>query len=249
MRPTRHARRPPHGRRAAAVLTAAVLVLGGACSDDDSADDGPGGDTSAVETTGPDGGDGGEATGPPAGSAGAGEPAPEMRLQDLAAASGDAPAATGVALDQPPGPAVRTGLPGVSETAASITASDGRVTGCCLLVAATDEQRQRGLMEVTDLGGYQGMVFVWDDDTQGGFWMRNTPTPLSIAWFDADGRFVSTTDMAPCSATADDCPTYPPEGPYRFAVEVFQGDLEALGVGPGSRLTLGGPCAEAVPPT
>jgi uncharacterized membrane protein (UPF0127 family) len=216
------------------VLAAAVLVLGGACSDDDSAGDDPAGDdASAGEATGADGGDG--------------EPAPEISLDDLASVSGDASAATGVALDEPPGPAERTGLPGVTETAASITASDGTMTGCCLLVAATDEQRQRGLMEVTDLGGYQGMVFVWDHDTEGGFWMRNTPTPLSIAWFDADGRFVSTTDMAPCSATADDCPTYPPDGPYRFAVEVFEGDLEALGVGPGSRLTLGGPCAEAVP--
>jgi hypothetical protein len=226
-----------------------VLVLGAGCSDDDSAGDDPAGDDApAGEATGPTAGDGGEATGPPAGSAdAAGEPAPEISLDDLASASGDAPAATGVELDEPPGPGERTGLPGVSETAASITASDGTVTGCCLLVAATDEQRQRGLMEVTDLGGYQGMVFVWDRDTQGGFWMRNTPTPLSIAWFDEDGRFVSTTDMAPCSATADDCPTYPPSGPYRFAVEVFEGDLEALGVGPGSRLTLGGPCAAAVP--
>jgi hypothetical protein len=48
--------------------------------------------------------------------------------------------------------------------------------------------------------------------------------------------------MAPCAAT-DDCPIYPPEGPYRFAVEVFEGDLAALGVGPGSRLALGGDCA------
>ena len=91
-------------------------------------------------------------------------------------------------------------------------------------------------MEVTDLGGYQGMVFVWDADTSGGFWMRNTPTPLSIAWFDADGEFVSSADMEPCSATAPDCPVYPAGGAYRFAVEVFQGDLDDLGVGPGSRL-------------
>ena len=33
--------------------------------------------------------------------------------------------------------------PTSSEAAASITAADGTVTGCCLLVAATDEQRQR----------------------------------------------------------------------------------------------------------
>lgn len=170
-------------------------------------------------------------------------PADPVAVDDLAEWSGGAPAAGGVELPEPPGAAHRTGLPGVGETAASITAADGTVTGCCLLVAASDEQRRRGLMEVTDLGGYGGMVFVWDRDVETGFWMRNTPTPLSIAWFDAAGEFVSAADMAPCPADADDCPLYLPDGPYRFAVEVFQGDLAALGVGPGSRLTLGGACA------
>ncbi|HEX6425396.1 MAG TPA: DUF192 domain-containing protein [Acidimicrobiales bacterium] len=169
-------------------------------------------------------------------------PASPVALDDLAESSGGAPAVGGVDLPEPPGATRRTGLPGVGETAASITAADGTVSGCCLLVADTVEQRQRGLMEVTDLGGYDGMVFVWDTDVESGFWMRNTPTPLSIAWFDADGDFVSDTDMEPCP-DRDDCPMYPPAGPYRFAIEVFRGDLDALGVGPGSRLTLGGTCA------
>ena len=46
-------------------------------------------------------------------------------------------------------------------------------------------------MEVTDLQGYSGMVFVYDDDVAGGFYMRNTPTPLSIAWIAADGEVVT----------------------------------------------------------
>ena len=92
------------------------------------------------------------------------------------------------------------------------------------MVAASAEQRERGLMEVTDLAGYEGMLFVWDDDTRGGFWMRNTPTPLSIAWVDAEGGIVSSADMEPC-ADSDDCPTYPPDGRYRFALEVPKGEL------------------------
>lgn len=215
------------------MLLAATLALSvGACGgDDDGEAEGSSADdrtTSSVDAASP-------------------SPAAEtVTLDDLAAASGGAPAAIGAGLAEPPGAADRGAtVSDVGEVAASITAADGTVTGCCLLVAASDQQRQRGLMEVTDLGGYQGMVFMWDHDVEGGFWMRNTPTPLSIAWFDADGAFVSATDMAPCSATAEDCPVYPPEGSYRFAVEVFQGDLDALGVGPGSRLALGGECAEA----
>ena len=30
-------------------------------------------------------------------------------------------------------------------------------------------------MEVTDLQGYSGMVFVYDEDVANGFYMRNTP--------------------------------------------------------------------------
>jgi uncharacterized protein len=217
-------RRPRVARTLLAVACALGLGLA-ACGDDDGAASG-----SEDERGTPSASDG---------------PADPISVDDLAAASGEAPAATGAGLDEAPGPTDRTGLSGVGEAAASITAADGTVSGCCLLVAATEEERQRGLMEVTDLGGYQGMVFVWDADTSGGFWMRDTPTPLSIAWFDADGDFVSSADMEPCSATAADCPVYPAGGSYRFAVEVFQGDLERLGIGPGSRLALGGDCAAA----
>jgi uncharacterized membrane protein (UPF0127 family) len=175
-----------------------------------------------------------------------GSPATPLSLEALAAASGDAPAVRGAEADEPPGPDERSSVPDVGEVAASITAEDGTVTACCLMVASTDAQRQRGLMQVTDLGGYRGMVFVWDHDTEGAFWMYNTVTPLSIAWFDAEGAFVSSTDMEPCTSDdAEECPMYPPEGEYRFALEVFEGDLDELGVGPGSRLSLGGECAGA----
>lgn len=99
----------------------------------------------------------------------------------------------------------------------------------CLLLAETPEQRARGLMEVTDLEGYPGMLFAYAADTEGGFWMRNTPTPLSIAYLDAEGRIVSTADMEPCEDSPD-CPGYPPDGPYRMTVEVPQGDLDDLGL-------------------
>ncbi|MEZ5137660.1 MAG: DUF192 domain-containing protein [Acidimicrobiales bacterium] len=110
-------------------------------------------------------------------------------------------------------------------------AGDGTVCEVCLLAAETPEQRERGLMEVTDpgLGGYDGMVFVYDAPTAGAFWMRNTPMPLSIAYFDIDGRLVSTADMAPC-ADSPDCRSYPADAPFAFALEVPQGGLEDVGV-------------------
>jgi uncharacterized protein len=233
-----HPCRPAHPcgsvRLAATALVAILLcsALAGCGGDDDAGADPPAGTETTASSSVTNGG----------------APAEPVDVDTLAEASGGAASATGTELDDPPGDPERTAtVADVGETAASVTAADGTVTGCCLLVAATDEQRQRGLMEVTDLGGYQGMVFVYADDSEGGFWMRNTPTPLSIAWFDAEGAFVSATDMAPCPGDESDCPIYPPEGPYRFAVEVFQGDLDELGIGPGSRLRLGGDCVDAAP--
>ena len=105
----------------------------------------------------------------------------------------------------------------------------------CALLAETAAQQTQGLMNRTDMSGYDGMLFSFATDTSTGFWMKDTPMPLSIAFFDSGGRFVSASDMAPCIHQPS-CPTYPAAGPYRYALEVPQGALPRLGVGPGTRL-------------
>lgn len=111
----------------------------------------------------------------------------------------------------------------------------------CALLAETGAQQGRGLMNRQDLGGYDGMIFRFAADTTTGFYMLDTPLPLTIAFFDAGGRFVSSTDMEPCIHQAS-CPTYPAARPYRFALEVQQGAMPRLGVGPGTRLVTAGAC-------
>jgi len=134
-------------------------------------------------------------------------------------------------------------IAGFGEIAFSMQAAGAEITPTqqCALLAATEQQRARGLMTVTDLKGYAGMVFRYSADSAGGYYMKNTPMPLSIAWFAADGSFVSSTDMAPCGDRSD-CPIYSASGPYRYALEVPQGQLASLGVGPGSVLQLTGEC-------
>lgn len=157
----------------------------------------------------------------------------------------DAPAAAGSGLDEPPGPADRRPLEGnieFDEVAIAIVDESGTITGWCVLLAETSEQRRRGLMEVVDLGGYAGMLFVFSSESPSSFYMRNTPMPLSIAWFDDEGSFVSDADMDPCADRLD-CPTYPAAAPARFALEVPQGELAPMGVGVGSELRVGGSCA------
>lgn len=143
----------------------------------------------------------------------------------------------------PPGDPARVPLEGFDEIAVTVApAGGGDLLSWCLLAALRAEQRARGLMGVTDLQGYSGMAFVYDTDVTNAFYMRNTPTPLSIAWIDNAGGVVSTADMAPCE-DRDDCPLYPPAGPYRTAIEVFQGGLDELGITEGATVSVGGACA------
>ena len=219
------------GRRVvrAAALAVVLAVAATACSDD-----GGSGSASGAGTT--------SSTAPPA-TEPAGPTGP-MSIEELETATGGAAAVKESDVEVAQAPTGPRPVDNAGETVITITDASGNVTACCVMVAATPEQRERGLMEVTDLEGYRGMLFVWDADTGGGFWMRNTPTPLSIAWYAADGSFVSSAEMAPCE-DSDLCPTYYPEGDYRFALETFQGDLATMGAGPGSKLTVGGDCPQA----
>jgi uncharacterized membrane protein (UPF0127 family) len=147
-----------------------------------------------------------------------------------------------VGVGELPGDPERVPLEGFDEVALSVDPGDGQLLLWCLLAALSDQQRARGLMEVTDLQGYSGMAFVYAEDVQSSFYMRNTPTPLSIAWISADGEVVDTADMEPCE-DREGCPLYTPDGLYRYAIEVPQGRLENLGIKEGSQVTVGGACA------
>lgn len=145
----------------------------------------------------------------------------------------------------PPGEEGRTLLDGFDEIAITVRSADGGdPLFWCLLAALTAESRERGLMEITDLQGYSGMAFVYDFDSTNAFYMRNTPTPLSIAWVAVDGRVVGIKDMAPCD-DREGCPLYAPDGIYRYAIEVFDGDLPELGINQDSTVTVGGSCSPA----
>jgi len=101
-----------------------------------------------------------------------------------------------------------------------------------LEVAADPPSRTRGLSKRRSVPANTGMVFLYPVDTTGGFWMKDTLVPLSIAFVAANGQVVSVIEMVPCRA--DPCQVYAPATPYRYAVELPSGSFAAAGVGPGS---------------
>jgi hypothetical protein len=104
-------------------------------------------------------------------------------------------------------------------------------------VARRPDQRARGLMQRTELAEGEGMIFLFRGRNDGGFWMKGTLIPLSIAYVDGD-RVVSTHEMTPCKR--EPCPLYPPAGPYTAAVEAPGGFFPKYGVKAGTRMTVTG---------
>jgi hypothetical protein len=99
-------------------------------------------------------------------------------------------------------------------------------------VARTEAQRERGLMGRRSLGPREGMIFVFERDEHLSFWMKNTPTPLSIAFISAEGKILQIQDMEPFSET-----TVRSRLSARYALEMRKGAFSALGIAEGSVLT------------
>ena len=129
-----------------------------------------------------------------------------------------------------------TGAPEpVNPAGLSIRTSGGTVS-LEVQVADTPGERQTGLMGRESLSPYDGMAFVWDEPVESSFWMKDTLIPLSIAFWDEDGRIISILDMDPC--LGDPCPSYGPGEPFIGALEVRQGTLARHGVAVGDHVEL-----------
>ena len=103
-------------------------------------------------------------------------------------------------------------------------------------VADEPDEWQLGLMHRRALARNAGMLFVFPQATRGGFWMKNTLIPLSIAFLDARGRILRIMVMKPCRA--DPCPTYDPRVAYRSALEVNRGSFGRWGAARGDTIRL-----------
>ncbi len=73
-------------------------------------------------------------------------------------------------------------------------------------IADTDELRQFGLMKVKNMLKDEGMLFVFEQDGQHCFWMKDTYIPLSIAFIDKNKQIIDIQDMQANSETAH-CPS------------------------------------------
>lgn len=101
-------------------------------------------------------------------------------------------------------------------------------------IAVRDDEMQRGLMERRDLGPSDGMLFVYARPQQMSFWMRNTPTPLDIGFFDQSGKLVEIYPLHPFDETG----VRSRSNDLVFALEMNQGWFRKNELRPGALLDL-----------
>jgi len=87
-------------------------------------------------------------------------------------------------------------------------------------LANTPQKRAQGLMFRKKLNPDQGMLFIFPDQKQRVFWMKNTLIPLSIGFFNANKTLVDVQKMQPASLIEIRPPTYNSRKPAKFALEV-----------------------------
>lgn len=99
-------------------------------------------------------------------------------------------------------------------------------------VAATDRNRQVGLMNRQVMAPQRGMLFVFDQENTHCMWMRNTLLPLSVAFMAADGTIINIEDMQPQTEN-----NHCARRPARFALEMNIGWFAQRGIKPGTKLS------------
>ncbi len=115
-------------------------------------------------------------------------------------------------------------------------------TEYCALLASTTEAQVLGMQQRSDLGGYDAMVFAFDEDETVGFTNHFVPIDLDIGWYDKHGVVVDYTTMEKCP-DGNNCPDYTARDVFRYAVETPVGGLSALGLmTAGSTIHVGGSC-------
>ncbi len=101
-------------------------------------------------------------------------------------------------------------------------------------VVSTPEALARGLMYRTELADGRGMLFVFPDESDRRFWMKNTLIPLDMIFIGADGTIVGIHRDATPLSTA----TVGVGRPSRYVLEVPGGWAARSGVAPGQRVEL-----------
>lgn len=98
-------------------------------------------------------------------------------------------------------------------------------------IADDDDERSAGLMYRNFLPDDRGMLFVFPQQREVGFWMKNTPLPLDLVFIDEDGVVQGIRPGEPFSEAA-----ITPGVPVQYVLELKRGTAAKLGIAEGAEI-------------
>ena len=121
--------------------------------------------------------------------------------------------------------------------AASFVGADGsKSPGYTLEVCSTEGQRALGLMYRRSIAERAGMIFVFPDERENSFWMKNTYIPLDMVFLDRAMKVVGILENVPPLNEAPRSVSRP----SMYVVEFGAGVTRKHGITEGARLVVDG---------
>jgi uncharacterized protein len=122
---------------------------------------------------------------------------------------------------------------GASLTRLTFVNKDGTEVDLLVETADAPEERSVGLMSRESLPEDRGMLFVFEQEGQHTFYMRNTLIPLSIAFIEGEGTVIEIEDMEPLTETLHSA-----DEPYLYTIEANRGWFARNGIAAGSEVRI-----------
>ncbi|MFD0989833.1 DUF192 domain-containing protein [Mariniflexile jejuense] len=114
-----------------------------------------------------------------------------------------------------------------------ITKTDSTAITLDIEIANTEFETQTGLMYRDLMAKNQGMLFIFDDETERFFYMKNTKIPLDIIYINANKTIVSFQKNAkPMDETS-----LPSNLPAKYVLEVNAGLVDTWGLAVGNTIS------------
>lgn len=108
-------------------------------------------------------------------------------------------------------------------------------------VADSQSERKRGLMYREKLSIDKGMLFVFPEEDERGFWMKNTLIPLDMIFVDSEGEVLNVEEAYPEPSTSEEnLKIYRSEGEARYVIEANSSFTERFDVEAGDRVDIPG---------
>ena len=105
------------------------------------------------------------------------------------------------------------------EQSIEILNSEGKRIHINVEIADTPALRSQGLSGREDIGDYQGMLFVFNENGSYSFWMKDMNFPLDLIYIDETYYIVDIIEnKKPC--TQQECKSFVPSVPFKYVLEV-----------------------------